>query len=213
MFTLLLILTIVVLFVLWRDAAKLAENNTREWYDKGYSAGYWDLADKLRARLSQNNEALDANTLDRELGLSTQSDEQQSSETSGQYQPQASSAAMPQSAEFTDIIQTVQQDKQDQSVRNLNVLLFVASLLFVAAGAAFISAAMPDGIKLLGIWVLVAAFYAAGLFLQDSEKLRPAGVAFAGTGLGLLPFAGLALHQLAQMPGEIAWALTSIVGV
>lgn len=213
MFVLLLIIVIIVLFVLWRDAAKLAEDNSRIWYDKGYSAGYWDLADRLTTRLSNNDERLDSAALNEELGLPTQTTDGQNDEQLSQPQPDIASTTMAQSADFADVAQAIQKDTQSQSVRNLNVLLFVASLLFVAAGAAFISAAMPDAIKLLGIWVLVAAFYAAGLFLQDSEKLHPAGVAFAGTGLGLLPFAGLALNQLANIPGEAAWAITSMVGV
>lgn len=202
-FTLLLIIVIIVLFVLWRDAKKQIETKANESYEKGYSAGYWDLADRLKGLLFKDSASFDMDTLKKEIGVAEQADTKSDAPT------------IAEDARDDGIVQqpTQEDTRQHNAVRNLNVLLFVASLLFVAAGAAFVSAAMPDGIKLVGIWMLVLAFYAGGLFLQDSEKLRPAGVAFAGTGLGLLPFAGLALNQLANIPGELAWFVTSVVGV
>lgn len=105
-------------------------------------------------------------------------------------------------------------DDEKRSLHNTNIVLYLASFLFVAAGAAFIGAAVDDTVKLFGVWLLVAAFYGAGLYMHaNMPKLRPAAVAFVGTGMALLPFAGVALHQYGGASSEFAWMLTSLVGV
>ena len=199
MWTLLFLVAAIIFFVLWNDSKQQIKEVKKTEYDKGYSAGYWALAD----RLAQSGSDFDIEKFKQEIGADSRVASPQATEQAEYF--------VESDVDVPELRPEV--PPKDHSARNLNVLLFVSSMLFVAAGAAFVSTAMPDGIKLLGIWALVAAFYAVGLFLQDSEKLRPAGVAFAGTGLGLLPFAGVALYQLAHMPGEIVWLITSLVGV
>ena len=56
-------------------------------------------------------------------------------------------------------------------------------------------------------------FYGAGFALHaKAPRLRPAAVAFAGTGLALVPVAGLAMYNFAVQDGPLAWLLTSVVG-
>jgi hypothetical protein len=60
---------------------------------------------------------------------------------------------------------------------------------------------------------VTAAFYAAGFVLHARvPRLRPAAVAFAGTGLALVPVTGLALYNFALHHGPAAWLITSLIG-
>lgn len=105
-------------------------------------------------------------------------------------------------------------DKKARSIRNTNVVLYLASFLLVAAGAAFIAASVADIVKLFGVWLLVIGFYGTGLVLHAAiPKLKPAAVAFTGTGLALLPFAGVAIHQYGGISSESSWMVTSFIGV
>lgn len=106
------------------------------------------------------------------------------------------------------------EEKAARSLRNLNTILYMASFLLVAAGALFVGAAMPDAVKLFGVWLIVAVFYLAGFTLHlTSERLRPAAVAFLGTGLALIPFAGFALHEYTALGATAAWVMTSVIGL
>lgn len=220
MFTLIVIVAAVTFLVLWRDEVKSGEKKRQAEYERGYSAGYWGLADRLKRALFSSPDSFDIDVLKTEIRL-TSTDEslgqkadtsQQSVSTSSLSQtfPTTTSSELPNHLPTES--ELLEQAKRD-SVRNMNIMLFVASLLFVAAGAAFVTTAMPEFIKLLGIWLLVVMFYVTGLSLQDSDKFRPAGVAFAGTGLGLLPFAGLVLNRLTDISGDVVWLLTSFIGI
>ncbi|MFM9429258.1 hypothetical protein ACFDR8_000124 [Arthrobacter sp. MP_2.3] len=103
--------------------------------------------------------------------------------------------------------------KEKRDRQNINITLYVASLLLVAAGALFIGAALPAGLRFAGVGVITALFYAAGLILHaQAPRLRPAAVAFAGTGLALIPLAGLAMFNLTLHNGPAAWLISSVVG-
>ena len=103
-------------------------------------------------------------------------------------------------------------DKRDQ--QNINITLYVASLLLVAAGALFLGTNLPTLLKFLGVCGITALFYSAGLVLHGRvPRLRPAAVAFAGTGLALIPVVGLALYNFALQDGPIAWLATSMLGL
>ena len=104
--------------------------------------------------------------------------------------------------------------KEQRSIRNLNILLYMASFLLIAAGVAFIATDIADIVKLIGVWLIVIVFYGVGMGLYaGSERLRPAGMAFLGTGLALVPFAGLALYSYTEIGSVAAWALTSVIGL
>lgn len=104
-------------------------------------------------------------------------------------------------------------DPERRTLRNINITLYVASMLLVAAASLFIGIAFPPGVKFAGLLLLTATFYVGGLAVHThSERLRPAAVAFTGTGLALIPVAGLALHLLITVGAPVAWFATSIVG-
>ncbi|UKA57819.1 hypothetical protein [Arthrobacter sp. FW306-2-2C-D06B] len=97
--------------------------------------------------------------------------------------------------------------------QNINVTLYVASLLLVAASALFIGTSLPSVLRFAGVWTITAAFYAGGFILHArAPRLRPAAIAFAGTGLALIPVTGLAMYNFALHNGLAAWLVTSIVG-
>lgn len=104
--------------------------------------------------------------------------------------------------------------KEKETLQNLNILLYVASFLIVAAAALFVTLVMPAGVKLFSLILVTLAFYVSGMVLySNSLRLRPAATAFVGTGLAILPFIGFALTSLGGFSGEVAWLITSVVGL
>ncbi|WP_191931585.1 hypothetical protein [Arthrobacter bussei] len=102
--------------------------------------------------------------------------------------------------------------KAVRDLRTINIALYAASLLLVAAGGLFIGAAVPGPARAVTICAVVALFYAGGLILHAQlPRLRPAAVAFAGTGLALLPVAGL-LFGVLTGEGPLAWFGTALIG-
>ncbi len=113
--------------------------------------------------------------------------------------------------EETPAEQQARHEKRDR--QNINITLYVASLLLVAAAALFIGTSLPPMLRFAGVCVVTAAFYAAGFVLHTRvPRLRPAAVAFAGTGLALVPVTGLALYNFALHHGPTAWLITSLIG-
>ncbi|MFD1242202.1 hypothetical protein [Arthrobacter ulcerisalmonis] len=97
--------------------------------------------------------------------------------------------------------------------QNINITLYVASLLLVAAAALFIGTGLSSTLRFAGVGAVTALFYATGLILHARvPRLKPAAVAFAGTGLALIPVSGLALFNFAWSDGPAVWLLTSVVG-
>lgn len=104
--------------------------------------------------------------------------------------------------------------KERRTLQNLNTMLYVGSFLIVAAAALFVNLTMPAAVRLAAIILVSVLFYGAGILLHSrSERLRPAAVAFVGTGLAILPFAGFALYSIGGVSSEIAWLITSIAGI
>lgn len=97
--------------------------------------------------------------------------------------------------------------------QNINVTLYVASLLLVAAAAPYIGSGLPPMLRFAGVGVVTSLFYCLGFLLHVKiSRLRPAAVAFTGTGLALVPVTGLALYNFAWHNGAGVWLLTSLVG-
>lgn len=106
------------------------------------------------------------------------------------------------------------QQKSERDTKNINTTLYVASFLLVAAAALFIGTALPESVKFAGVWAVVGLFYVGGLVLYSAvERLRPAAVAFVGTGLALIPFTGLALYSYVIADASLAWWITSGIGL
>ena len=104
-------------------------------------------------------------------------------------------------------------DPRVRALRNINITLYVAALLMVAAASLFIAIALPSTAKVVGLGLVTAGFYAAGLIMHArSERLRPAAAAFTATGLALLPMTGLAHFVLLPSSPGIVWLVTSVVG-
>ncbi|WP_208858416.1 hypothetical protein [Pseudarthrobacter chlorophenolicus] len=97
--------------------------------------------------------------------------------------------------------------------QNINITLYVASLLLVAAAALFVGTALPPMMRFAGVCSVAALFYGSGFILHHRvPRLKPAAVAFTGTGLALVPVIGLALYSFVWQNGPAAWLATSLVG-
>ncbi len=103
--------------------------------------------------------------------------------------------------------------KRERELRNINITLYVAALMIVAAGALFLSFALPPLSKLIAFFLLTAAFYGGGLLTYALKpSLRPAGAAFAGTGLALLPLCAIATYSTTGLSGPATWLVFSAIG-
>lgn len=102
-------------------------------------------------------------------------------------------------------------DRRDR--QNINITLYAASLLLVAAAALFVGTALSPVLRFAGVCTMAALFYGSGLGLHRKvPRLRPASVAFTGTGLALVPVIGLALYNFAWHSASGAWLVTSLLG-
>lgn len=103
--------------------------------------------------------------------------------------------------------------KSKRETQNINITLYVASLLMVAAAALFVGSSLAVTARLIGVWLGTAVFYAAGLVLHKQvARLKPAAIAFTGTALAIIPFAGLASYNLGFPHAPAVWLFTSLVG-
>ena len=104
--------------------------------------------------------------------------------------------------------------KEQQTIKNLNIMLYVGSFLIVAATALFVTLTMPAVARLTGIIIVTLGFYISGLVLhKTSVRLKSAAVAFVGTGLAIVPFIGFALTSLGGISSETSWLIASVLGV
>lgn len=121
--------------------------------------------------------------------------------------------SMPQAVYQTPVADNAA-EKEKHDLQNINTTLYVASFLLVAAAALFVGTALPQAVKFIGIWAITVIFYVVGLGLHAKvSKLRPAAVAFTGTGLALLPFAGWAMYQYVLPDAALCWLITSSIGL
>lgn len=124
--------------------------------------------------------------------------------------PQAPAASF-QTYPETPAQRQARREKRDR--QNINITLYVASLLLVAAAALFIGTSLPPTLRFAGVCAVTALFYGAGFALHARvPRLKPAAVAFTGTGLALVPVTGLGLYNFALHHGPSAWLITSLIG-
>ncbi len=120
--------------------------------------------------------------------------------------------------------QTAVQDNQDSfqqdavinHVDNAVILLYLGAFLFLGAVGLFLAfGGLPGAAKTLLVALLVVCFYATGLQLSNQTRLKPAGVAFLGIGMVLMPFLGLAAHVYLfdRQAGALVWTLTSVLSI
>ncbi|MHC6177312.1 hypothetical protein [Glutamicibacter sp. X7] len=101
---------------------------------------------------------------------------------------------------------------RERELRNINITLYVAALLIVAAGAGFLTFALPPLAKVVLLGLIAVGFYLAGLITHARKRaLRPAATAFAGTGLALLPLCAWATYSSLGADGPLTWFAYSLV--
>lgn len=218
----------VIFFILW--ITKKAKPSERDrLFKTGYSAGYEALRKRLAEVLSRKK--IDDPELHDLSGTAPQIAPTPVTPATSVAQPVAPGYLQAQPVEHELPAAPVDQPEapvaailtmasakpalsdHERSIRNLNVILYLASFLLVAAAAALIAASMPSSIKLGGLIAVVILFYGAGMILhRRAPVMRPAAVAFIGTGLAILPFVGIALTTLAGVSGSASWLTISIIG-
>lgn len=222
-------LLVVLFFVLWltKKPSSSADSETSIEKEKSaYWQGYAYLAAKIRSA-TKSKEHISAKDL--EKLLTVELEETLSDEENLELIEQGEidvSAPLLSIAEKTSVhsstVDATEGDSAhtpttapvDKTIRNLNTVLYTASFLLTASAAAFIAASMPANIKLAGLLCIVALFYGAGLVLyKRTSRLRPAALAFVGTGLAILPFVGISLHLLGGISISASWIIISVIGV
>lgn len=206
-------------------------SGSNEEYGRGYWDGYRALGDKVQNQLNKDHIDRGAIQAAVDLGYGGPQTSMTETQSSGVVEDDSIfgdgsalagySDTQPTSVYASDI--SVQAavaadarniDNKNKSLQNLNTILYMASFLLVAAASAFIATAMPSGVRLIGLIVIVVLFYGAGWILYKTvDRLRPAATAFIGTGLAILPFIGVALHLLGGVPEATAWVAVSVIGL
>jgi len=223
-------LVAVALLVVWLvDRSSLKKQNT-ERYNRGWWDGYGYLKDKIHTLSKIDADSI--RKLDKEVlrSAGVEATAEVVAESSGADDPGAlfqESAAVEtgvqdiytEPGEYTEqqpalSTEDIAAAKERRTLQNLNTLLYVGSFLIVAAAAVFVTLATPPAVKLASLVLVTAAFYTAGLVLHaKSTRLKPAALAFVGTGLAILPFVGFALTLLGGFSAQSAWLLVSLVGL
>ena len=209
-----LILVICLIILISVSNSKSNKPSQSDRYAQGYWDGYRALGAKVREAMSgsdfsrnQLNDLINAG----HGSVIAQTSVRPATSRAIEMAPAARYVPLPSIAVTTEQLAI---QKQKTSISNLNMILYMASFLLVGAAAAFVAAAMPPAIRLIGLWSIVVLFYASGYILYKSvPSLRPAATAFLGTGLAILPFAGIALSMLGGVSGSWTWAITSAVGL
>ncbi|MFV0484927.1 MAG: hypothetical protein ACK5MU_01715 [Candidatus Saccharimonadales bacterium] len=95
----------------------------------------------------------------------------------------------------------------------LNAILYIGSLLVVAGVGALVASIMDDSIKMMIMILIIAIFYLGGMFMRRDKRLVGASKALIGTALATIPFLGFGFAEFLSVPGEIAWLITSVIGL
>lgn len=206
-------------------------SGSNEEYGRGYWDGYRALGDKVQEQLDGDQvdrQALQS-AVDRGYGgpripvMQSQADEVMAenepafgdgSALAGYSDTQPATMYASDASVQAAVAADAKAIDSNKSLQNLNTILYMASFLLVAAASAFIATAMPSGVRLVGLIIIVVLFYGAGWVLYKTvARLRPAATAFIGTGLAILPFIGVALHLLGGVPETTAWLAVSAIGL
>ncbi|WP_235779159.1 hypothetical protein [Sinomonas notoginsengisoli] len=136
-------------------------------------------------------------------------------EVSGPHRPDVPAGARPKPTPTPEQVAAEAARRREQrGIQSANIALYAAALLIVAAAGLFLASSVADHLRLAGLAGVTALFYAAGLVVHARfPRLRPAAVAFAGTGLALLPVTGLGLDLVVLHDPSMSWLVTSAVGL
>jgi len=207
----LLIVIVVILAILLSKKSGSQSSNQIDQKNKNYAQGYWD------GYRAHQKEAISGVQQSQLANITSQPAD---TVVSNNYPHQVPTAVFSfgsiNESDVKNITPTISQAEQKakHDNQNINTVLYVASFLLVAAAALFVSTSFPETIRFAGIWLVTLSFYLVGFILYDKvQKLRPAAIAFVGTGLALLPFTGIAMHNLLLTDINISWFITSVIGV
>ena len=110
---------------------------------------------------------------------------------------------------------TIPVAKPSEPLDQVVLMLYVGAFLLLGGMSLFIVyGGLADSLRLLLIIAMTFGMYGTGLTLFGARAaLRPAGVAFLGIGLGMIPLTGYAATYLVQTDPHLTWFITSIVGL
>lgn len=106
-------------------------------------------------------------------------------------------------------------ESRGNPVTVINVALYASSLLIVA-GALLLAHNMdiPAVLRCIGVWLMIAVLFGAGLLTYARVPVvRPAAFALVGTALAAVPAGGVAFAAWLDMPAELAWLVSSLIGM
>ena len=216
----------VTFFILWLNGKSKQPGSSGANSSYDYARGYWDgyraLCDELLDRIKTGvidtpliNKLRDKSYTPEPADVAEEpAPSRVTDDTVLDVEPPTLSATTPVAPQPQLTAKDIQAAAEQRTLRNLNILLYVGSFLIVAAAALFVTFIMPAIVKLVGLMFVTAAFYLSGLLLHThSVRLKPAALAFVGTGLAMIPFIGFALASLGGLSGASAWFITSLVGL
>ncbi len=195
-----------------RQKNKSKSNDSAQSLDD-YRRGYSDGERAVTRQLAEDIESGKQIDSDYVGALGTRSTAQSTTElniiTQSSDEPAATVALMHEQPTVNTAATQAERD-----TRNINTILYVASFMIVGAAVLFIGAALPPIAKFIGLIVVMMVFYLIGLEVyRVSKRLQPAATAFVGTGLAIVPFVGLAFYNFVVDNGQLAWWLTSVLGL
>ena len=112
----------------------------------------------------------------------------------------------------TNIFEGSPQIQQDTNLNSLSIALLVGSLLILAGIGGLVSSGIQE-VGLVLLILMTAAFYGGGLFIRKIDSLKIVSYVFVGTGMMILPFIGILIHDITKMEPNIVWFLLSLIGV
>lgn len=105
--------------------------------------------------------------------------------------------------------------KPREPVDNAIILLYFGAFLFVASAGLFVAfGGLPGGMRTLVVAIVAAVMYLSGVWMfKNSSKLKDAGLAFAGIGITVAPFVGVAAYSFVfnRSEGPHVWLATSLL--
>src|SRR4051812_5647408 len=135
-------------FILWVNK-KPQETDQSQDYRQGYWDGYRSFGDQVKQELDKGT--VSSKQLERFIS-DGYPPEYQDEEAQVEDEPVVQINEV--SRHFTQpktVAVLAPYQREAQTVRNLNTMLYVASFLLVAAAAAFVAASMPPFIRLMGL--------------------------------------------------------------
>lgn len=123
----------------------------------------------------------------------------------------ASAASLPGTTTTFTPTKTVEKKPVDNAI----ILLYFGAFLFVASAGLFVAfGGLPGEMRTLVVAIVAAVMYLSGIWMfKNSSKLKDAGLAFAGIGITVAPFVGVAAYNFVfnRSEGPQVWLATSLL--